>query len=120
MALDMDGPELLPVLDLLQLDIMDSEMPPSWKPGGDDRFLLGTDAQGRGVLSTIMYGTGTGSEIMQRIAAPMIGGMVTATLLTLFVIPSIFVIWKRLALKRVNREITSPIQQPVDAALPAE
>ncbi|AEI96474.1 MULTISPECIES: efflux RND transporter permease subunit [Roseobacter] len=71
-------------------------------------------------LIPIMYGTGTGSEIMQRIAAPMIGGMVTATLLTLFVIPSTFVIWKRLALKRVNREITSPIQQPVDAALPAE
>ena len=71
-------------------------------------------------LIPIMYGTGTGSEIMQRIAAPMIGGMVTATLLTLFVIPSIFVIWKRLALKRVNREITSPIQQPVDTALPAE
>jgi len=71
-------------------------------------------------LIPIMYGTGTGSEIMQRIAAPMIGGMVTATLLTLFVIPSIFVIWKRLALKRVNREITSPIQQPVDVALPAE
>lgn len=44
--------------DLMQLDIMDSEMPPSWKPGGDERFLLGTDAQGRGVLSTIMYGTG--------------------------------------------------------------
>ncbi len=71
-------------------------------------------------LIPIMYGTGTGSEIMQRIAAPMIGGMVTATLLTLFVIPAIFVIWKRLALKRVNREITSPIRQPVDAALPAE
>lgn len=44
--------------DPLQLDIMDSEMPPSWQPEGDERFLLGTDAQGRGVLSTIMYGTG--------------------------------------------------------------
>jgi len=44
--------------DLMQLDIMDSEMPPAWKPGGDERFLLGTDSQGRGVLSTIMYGTG--------------------------------------------------------------
>jgi Cu(I)/Ag(I) efflux system membrane protein CusA/SilA len=66
-----------------------------------------------------MYGTGTGSEIMQRIAAPMIGGMVTATLLTLFVIPSIFVIWKRLALRRVNREITNPVPQPSDA-VPAE
>lgn len=56
-------------------------------------------------LIPIMYGTGTGSEIMQRIAAPMIGGMATATLLTLLVIPSIFVIWNRLALKRVNREL---------------
>jgi len=56
-------------------------------------------------LIPIMYGTGTGSEIMKRIAAPMVGGMATATLLTLFVIPSIFVIWKRLALKRVNREL---------------
>ncbi|CUH86089.1 MULTISPECIES: efflux RND transporter permease subunit [Roseobacteraceae] len=70
-------------------------------------------------LIPIMYGTGTGSEIMQRIAAPMIGGMVTATLLTLFVIPSIFVIWKRLALRRVNREITNPVPQPSDA-VPAE
>ena len=44
--------------DLMQLDIMNSEMPPSWYPEGDPRFLLGTDPQGRGVLSTIMYGTG--------------------------------------------------------------
>ncbi len=70
-------------------------------------------------LIPIMYGTGTGSEIMQRIAAPMIGGMVTATLLTLFVIPAIFVIWKRLALNRVNREISLTIQE-VPPALPAE
>nr|WP_254684713.1 efflux RND transporter permease subunit [Sulfitobacter sp. JL08] len=70
-------------------------------------------------LIPIMYGTGTGSEIMQRIAAPMIGGMATATLLTLFVIPSIFVIWKRLALKRVNRELLQPVQEPV-APVPAE
>ncbi|ARE42408.1 Cobalt-zinc-cadmium resistance protein (plasmid) [Rhodovulum sp. P5] len=70
-------------------------------------------------LIPIMYGTGTGSEIMQRIAAPMVGGMVTATLLTLFVIPSIFVIWKRLALNRVNREIATA-SPPVPGALPAE
>ena len=70
-------------------------------------------------LIPIMYGTGTGSEIMQRIAAPMIGGMVTATRLTLFVIPSIFVIWKRLALRRVNREIGPLVLRPTDA-LPAE
>ena len=54
-------------------------------------------------LIPIMYGTGTGSEVMQRIAAPMIGGMATATILTLFVIPSIFVIWKRIGLRKTNR-----------------
>ena len=51
-------------------------------------------------LIPIMYGSGTGSEIMQRIAAPMLGGMATATLLTLFVIPAIFTIWKRMAITR--------------------
>ncbi|MEQ9258287.1 MAG: CusA/CzcA family heavy metal efflux RND transporter [Roseovarius sp.] len=61
-------------------------------------------------LIPIMYGDATGSEIMQRIAAPMIGGMATATLLTLFVIPAIFVIWKRLALGRVNRQMWQPIR----------
>ncbi len=53
-------------------------------------------------LIPIMWGDATGSEIMQRIAAPMIGGMATATVLTLFVIPSVFVIWKRFALSRLN------------------
>lgn len=66
-------------------------------------------------LIPIMYGQGTGSEIMQRIAAPMVGGMATATLLTLFVIPSIFVIWKRLSLTRVNRTL---LQEPGREASP--
>jgi len=44
--------------DPMQLSIMDSELPPFWMEGSDPRFLLGTDAQGRGILSTIMYGTG--------------------------------------------------------------
>jgi Cu(I)/Ag(I) efflux system membrane protein CusA/SilA len=65
-------------------------------------------------LIPIMYGHGTGSEIMQRIAAPMVGGMATATLLTLLVIPSIFVIWKRLALKRVNRELVAELSEPTE------
>ena len=65
-------------------------------------------------LIPIMYGTGTGSEVMQRIAAPMIGGMATATILTLFVIPSIFVIWKRIGLRKTNRAMTkSPSQGPI-------
>ena len=41
-------------------------------------------------LMPIMWGTGTGSEVMQRIAAPMVGGMVTSTVLTLVVIPVIY------------------------------
>lgn len=43
--------------DLAVLDIMDSEIPPAWQADGEQRFLLGTDAQGRDMLSTILYGT---------------------------------------------------------------
>ncbi|MEZ8824068.1 efflux RND transporter permease subunit [Vibrio amylolyticus] len=46
-------------------------------------------------LIPIMYGDGTGSEVMQRIAAPMIGGMASALLLTLLVLPAVFQLWKR-------------------------
>jgi len=45
-------------------------------------------------LLPIMLGGGTGSEVMRRIAAPMIGGMVSATLLTLLLIPAAFLIWR--------------------------
>ncbi|MCP3699694.1 MAG: ABC transporter permease [Aliivibrio sp.] len=43
--------------DLSAIDIMDSELPPSWMEEGDERFLFGTDDQGRDVLSTILYGS---------------------------------------------------------------
>ena len=43
--------------DLSSIDIMDSELPPSWMEDGDSRFLLGTDEQGRDILSTILYGS---------------------------------------------------------------
>ena len=46
-------------------------------------------------LIPIFIGTGTGSEVMSRIAAPMIGGMITAPLLSLFVVPAIYLVWKR-------------------------
>jgi Cu(I)/Ag(I) efflux system membrane protein CusA/SilA len=48
-----------------------------------------------GGLLPIMFGTGTGSEVMVRIATPMVGGMITATILTLIVIPSIYLLWKK-------------------------
>jgi Cu(I)/Ag(I) efflux system membrane protein CusA/SilA len=45
-------------------------------------------------LLPIMFGGGTGSEVMRRIAAPMVGGMVSATILTLVVIPALFLFWR--------------------------
>lgn len=45
-------------------------------------------------LLPIMLGGGTGSEVMRRIAAPMVGGMVSATALTLVVIPALFLLWR--------------------------
>ncbi|MEM8574835.1 MAG: ABC transporter permease [Pseudomonadota bacterium] len=42
--------------DLASLDILDSELPPAWLEGSDPRFPLGTDAQGRDLLSAILYG----------------------------------------------------------------
>ncbi len=50
-------------------------------------------------LVPIMFGTGTGSEVMQRIAAPMFGGMITATVLTLIVIPAIYYLWRKRSVK---------------------
>jgi Cu(I)/Ag(I) efflux system membrane protein CusA/SilA len=52
-----------------------------------------------GGLLPIMWSSGTGSEIMQRIAVPMIGGMISSTLLTLIVIPAIFALVKGFRLK---------------------
>ena len=51
-------------------------------------------------LLPIMLGGGTGSEVMRRIAAPMVGGMVSATILTLVVIPAVFLLWKSMGLKK--------------------
>jgi Cu(I)/Ag(I) efflux system membrane protein CusA/SilA len=46
-------------------------------------------------LFPIMWGSGTGSEVMQRIAAPMVGGMITAPLLSMFVIPAVYFLIRR-------------------------
>jgi Cu(I)/Ag(I) efflux system membrane protein CusA/SilA len=51
-------------------------------------------------LLPIMWGTGTGSEVMSRIAAPMVGGMVSSTVLTLAVIPAIYALVKQWRLSR--------------------
>jgi Cu(I)/Ag(I) efflux system membrane protein CusA/SilA len=59
------------------------------------RPVIMTVAATIGGLLPIMFGSGTGSEVMRRIAAPMVGGMVSATLLTLVVIPALFLLWRQ-------------------------
>lgn len=51
-------------------------------------------------LLPILYGTGTGSEVMSRIAAPMVGGMVSAVILTLLVLPAVYFLWRNRGLSR--------------------
>ena len=60
-------------------------------------------------LIPIMWSEGTGAEVMQRIAAPMIGGMITAPLLSMFVIPAAYYLMSRRSLK--NQEQVRPIYQ---------
>jgi Cu(I)/Ag(I) efflux system membrane protein CusA/SilA len=50
-------------------------------------------------LLPILYGTGTGSEVMSRIAAPMVGGMSSAVILTLLVLPALFYLWRSSSIK---------------------
>ena len=69
-----------------------------------DSILQGTLLRIRPIIMTvsatiaglvpIMLGSGTGSEVMRRIAAPMVGGMFSATILTLLVIPAVYLLWK--------------------------
>ncbi|WP_371194572.1 efflux RND transporter permease subunit [Glaciecola sp. SC05] len=53
-------------------------------------------------LLPILYGSGTGSEVMSRIAAPMVGGMVSAVLLTLLVLPAIYLLWKKRQIQNLD------------------
>jgi Cu(I)/Ag(I) efflux system membrane protein CusA/SilA len=79
-------------------------------------------------LLPIMWSTGTGSEIMQRIAVPMIGGMISSTLLTLIVIPAIFGLVKGFRLPDEDRfdsqppssSLTKSIKRPQPVPEPAE
>ena len=53
-------------------------------------------------LLPILYGSGTGSEVMSRIAAPMVGGMASAMLLTLLVLPALYYLWRAASLKTLS------------------
>ena len=52
-------------------------------------------------LLPILYGTGTGSEVMSRIAAPMVGGMFSAVILTLLILPTLYYLWRSALIKPV-------------------
>ena len=51
-------------------------------------------------LLPIMFGGGTGSEVMRRIAAPMVGGMITAPILSMLVLPAAYLLWHRRELRQ--------------------
>jgi Cu(I)/Ag(I) efflux system membrane protein CusA/SilA len=55
-------------------------------------------------LVPILIGAGTGSEVMQRIAAPMVGGMITAPLLSMFVVPAVYLLLRRRPLRRARTD----------------
>ena len=63
-------------------------------------------------LFPIMWGSGTGSEVMQRIAAPMVGGMITAPLLSMFVIPAAYLLLRRRRDRRQEPPLNSPAARP--------
>ncbi|HEX8242499.1 MAG TPA: CusA/CzcA family heavy metal efflux RND transporter [Longimicrobium sp.] len=60
-------------------------------------------------LLPILWSQGTGADVMKRIAAPMVGGMVSSTLLTLIVIPAVYSLWKEREVRRASRPVTPPV-----------
>ncbi|MDH4128699.1 MAG: CusA/CzcA family heavy metal efflux RND transporter [Spirochaetota bacterium] len=58
-------------------------------------------------LLPVMWSDSTGSDVMKRIAAPMVGGVITSSILELLLYPSIYVLWKERSLKKSLKEITS-------------
>jgi Cu(I)/Ag(I) efflux system membrane protein CusA/SilA len=65
-------------------------------------------------LLPILWSHGTGSELMQRIAVPMIGGMLSSTVLTLIVIPAVYGLVKGWGLERTRQHLPAPVGGPAD------
>ena len=65
-------------------------------------------------LLPILWSHGTGTELMQRIAVPMIGGMVSSTVLTLIVIPAVYGLVKGWGIERARQQIQVPIGRPAE------
>jgi Cu(I)/Ag(I) efflux system membrane protein CusA/SilA len=75
-------------------------------------------------LLPIMWGSGTGSEVMSRIAAPMVGGMISSTVLTLCVIPALYALVKQWQLRREAQQpsaeaATAPSPLPIESTNPS-
>ena len=77
-----------------------------------------------GGLLPIMWTTGTGADVMKRIAAPMIGGMVSSTILTLLVIPVLYALWRGWSMSTGisrspwrSRKVSSPSKEESPEAL---
>jgi len=74
-----------------------------------DTVMLGAGLRVRPVMMTVatimigllpvLYGSGTGSEVMSRIAAPMVGGMASALVLSLIIVPVVYLLWRKQAIK---------------------
>ncbi len=71
-------------------------------------------------LAPILWSSGTGADVMKRIASPMVGGMISATILTLIVIPAIYLLWRSW---QVKRRPEAPVEEALRdemALVPAE
>jgi hypothetical protein len=68
-----------------------------------------------------MWTTGTGADVMKRIAAPMIGGMVSSTILTLIVIPVLYMLWRGWSVPTEATTLltsaTPPLQEQEDVSI---
>ena len=74
-----------------------------------------------GGLLPIMWTTGTGADVMKRIAAPMIGGMVSSTVLTLLVIPVLYALWRSRSIWKEERRLLNSVdlaQEEVQEDIP--
>ena len=70
-------------------------------------------------LLPIMWGHGTGASTMKRIAAPMVGGMISSTVLTLLVIPAVYSLWKEWQLKRTQGAVAVDTTQETGVLQPS-
>ncbi len=95
MRSDCEQQGIKPTIDILRQAIIDGA-------GMRVRPVMMTAAAIIVGLLPVMYGTGTGSEVMSRVAAPMVGGMITALVMTLLVLPAVYFAWRKYSIKKIS------------------